>query len=73
VIAPAAAPSRAWIYSTPHADDYTQVSLDWSVARSIWDQNGTHNATIEAVSREGCRLLKANHSTTKCFIVRLRA
>ena len=41
---------------------------DWSVARSIWNKNGPHAANIEAVSREGCRLLKANHSATKCFI-----
>jgi len=44
------------------------VSLDWSVARNIWSKNGLHNATIEAISREGCRLLKKNHSATKCFI-----
>ena len=49
------------------------MSLDWSVARNIWSKNGLHNATIEAISREGCRMLKANHSATKCFIVRLRA
>ena len=66
----------------PSADDFFQmptnqpwglVSLDWSVARNIWNKNGPHNASIEAISREGCRMLKANHSTTKCFIVRLRA
>ena len=39
-----------------------------SVAKSIWGKNGLHNGTIEATSREGCRLIKAVSPQTKCFI-----
>ena len=55
-------------FSMPVEQPWGLVSLDWTVALSIWNKTGLHNATIEAVSREGCRLLKANHSATKCFI-----
>ena len=44
------------------------MSLDWSVAMSIWSKNGLHNATIEATSIEGCRLIRVNSPNTKCFI-----
>jgi hypothetical protein len=39
-----------------------------SVAKTIWGKNGLHNGTIEATSREGCRLIKAVSPQTKCFI-----
>ena len=42
--------------------------LPGSVAKSIWGKNGLHNGTIEATSREGCRLIKAASPQTKCFI-----
>jgi len=63
-------PSAADYFEMPVEKPWGLVSLDWSVARNIWNKNGPHAATIEAVSREGCRMLKANHSATKCFIYR---
>ena len=44
------------------------VSLDWSVARSIWQKNGNAKGTVEATSIEGCRQLKAVSPNTRCFM-----
>lgn len=44
------------------------VSLDWSVARSVWFANGRNHTDCEAVSTEGCRRLKAAGKATRCFI-----
>ena len=44
------------------------VSLDWSVARSVWMRNGRNSTDCEAVSREGCRRLKASGKAARCFI-----
>eukprot|EP00729_Bicosta_minor_P014682 gene14682-21420_t len=44
------------------------VSLDWSVARSIWMKNGRNHTNNEAVSTEGCRRLKAAGKASRCFI-----
>ena len=59
----------------PSSNDYFDpvhpwglISLDWSVARSIWSAPGRANSTCEAVSREGCRRLKASGKATRCFI-----
>jgi hypothetical protein len=38
------------------------------VAKTIWSKNGLHNATIEATSIEGCRLIREVSPETKCFI-----
>ena len=44
------------------------ISLDWSVARSIWFRGNTSNTTCEATSRRGCAMLKAAGLATRCFI-----
>merc|ERR1711865_736223 len=59
----------------PSGDDYFMprhpwglISLDWSVARSIWFANGRNKTNCEAVSVAGCRKLKAAGKAVKCFI-----
>jgi hypothetical protein len=44
------------------------ISLDWTVARSIWFQGNTKNTTCEATSITGCKMLKDAGLTTRCFI-----
>eukprot|EP01052_Picozoa_sp_SAG31_P048234 SAG31_NODE_10002_length_1198_cov_1.023658_1_plen_307_part_01 len=44
------------------------ISLDWSVARSVWFKNGRNKTNCEEVSTEGCRKLKAAGKASKCFI-----
>jgi len=44
------------------------ISLDWSVARSIWFKNGRNNTNCEAVSTEGCKRLKQAGLASRCFI-----
>lgn len=44
------------------------VSLDWQTARSVWGENNSMHATVEATSREGCRRIKASSPGTRCFI-----
>lgn len=50
------------------------ISLDWSVARSIWYGNGSNpkpgrnHTNCEEVSTTGCRKLKAAGLAAKCFI-----
>lgn len=61
-------PSSTGYFQPPAAEPWGLISLDWSVARSIWSKNGLHNGTIEATSREGCRLIKLSSPSTKCFI-----
>ena len=59
----------------PSGDDYFApnhtwglISLDWSVARSIWFKNGRNKTDCEAVSTEGCRRLKTSGHASRCFI-----
>ena len=47
------------------------VSLDWSVAKSVWDKNGPAQGTCEATSVEGCRQIKAASPQTRCFMCAL--
>lgn len=44
------------------------VSLDWSVASSIWNKDGPAKGTAEATLTENCARIKAAHPGTKCFI-----
>jgi hypothetical protein len=44
-----------------------KISLDWSVARSIWFTGNQSNTTCEATSREGCRRLKAAGLAHRCL------
>jgi hypothetical protein len=61
-------PSSSGYFIMPPSQPWGLVSLDWSVAKSIWSKNGLHNGTIEATSREGCRMIKAASPNTKCFL-----
>lgn len=44
------------------------ISLDWSVASSIWFKGNVSNSTGEATSVQGCAMLKAAGLATRCFI-----
>ena len=44
------------------------ISLDWSVAKSVWMANGRNATNCEFISTEGCRRLKAAGKATRCFI-----
>lgn len=59
-------PSSASWFSTNHT--WGLVSLDWTVARDIWDRDGRNRQICEATSREGCRRLKAAGKTRRCFV-----
>jgi len=61
-------PSSTGYFVPPVDEPWGLVSLDWSVAMSIWARNGLHNGTIEATSIKGCELIKANNPRGKCFI-----
>jgi hypothetical protein len=61
-------PSAVGYFEMPAAQPWGLVSLDWSVARSIWQKNGNAKGTVEATSIEGCRQLKAVSPNTKCFM-----
>ncbi len=61
-------PSAAGYFQMPADKPWGLVSLDWSVARSIWQKNGNAKGTVEATSIEGCRQLKAVSPLTKCFL-----
>ena len=61
-------PSSVGYFVMPAEKPWGLVSLDWSVARSIWQKNGNMNGTVEATSTEGCRQLKEVSPNTKCFI-----
>lgn len=61
-------PSSDTFFIPPPDKPWGLVSLDWSVAKSIWSKNGLHNGTIEATSIEGCRRIKSVSPLTKCFI-----
>ena len=61
-------PSSVGYFIPPVDKPWGLVSLDWSVARSIWNKNGSAEGTIEATSIEGCRLIKQASPATKCMI-----
>jgi hypothetical protein len=44
------------------------ISLDWTVADSIWYQGDTQNTSCEATSITGCKMLKEAGLATRCFI-----
>jgi hypothetical protein len=44
------------------------ISLDWSVASSVWFLGNVSNTTCQATSTEGCRALKAAGLAHRCFI-----
>lgn len=59
-------PSSAGYFMPNHT--WGLISLDWSVARSVWFTGNISNTTCEATSVEGCRRLKAAGKATRCFI-----
>jgi hypothetical protein len=61
-------PGGGTYFVPPVNEPWGLISLDWSVAKSVWDKNGLHNGTIEATSRTGCAMIKAVSPMTKCFI-----
>lgn len=44
------------------------ISLDWSVANTIWHHANQNESTVEATLTENCRRIKAAFPLTKCFI-----
>ena len=55
-------------FEPPPGQPWGLVSLDWQVARTVWGENNSMHATVEATSREGCRRIKAASPGTRCFI-----
>ena len=59
-------PSSRGFFSPNHT--WGLISLDWTVARDVWEAEGRGRQTCEAVSAEGCRRLKAAGKAKRCFI-----
>ncbi len=61
-------PGGANYFVPPANQPWGLVSLDWSVAESIWLQPNRMNSTCEATSVEGCRKIVAANPGSRCFI-----
>jgi hypothetical protein len=61
-------PGTLGFFEPLDAEPWGLVSLDWQVARSVWGQNDSMHATVEATSREGCRRIKQSSPSTRCFM-----
>lgn len=61
-------PSAPGYFIPPSDQPWGLISLDWSVAKTIWSKNGLRNGTIEATSITGCEQIKAISPKTRCFI-----
>ena len=59
-------PSSTAFFMPNHT--YGLISLDWTVANSIWFTGNTENTTCEATSITGCKMLKEAGLATRCFI-----
>ena len=45
------------------------ISLDWSIAESIWQKPNRNDSTVEATSITGCQLIKnSSNPKTRCLI-----
>ena len=44
------------------------MSLDWSVANTIWQKKDQNYSSIEATTTEGCRRIKQRSPGTRCFM-----
>jgi len=56
-------------YFVPPKDKpFGLISLDWSVANSIWHKANQNQSTVEATLTENCRQIKAVSPSTRCFI-----
>ena len=61
-------PSSSGFFEPPATEPWGLISLDWSVAESVWKQPNQNTSTNEATSIEGCRRIKAASPGTRCFI-----
>ena len=61
-------PSSTDYFVPPAAQPWGLVSLDWSVASSVWQHANQSESTCEETSIEGCRRIKAVSPGTRCFI-----
>lgn len=61
-------PSNSSYFLPPADKPWGLISLDWSVAKSIWDANGPMKGTIEETTTHNCALIKQTSHNTKCFI-----
>ena len=55
-------------FMPPASQPWGLISLDWSVAESVWRKANQNTSTNEATSTEGCRRIKAASPGTRCFI-----
>lgn len=56
-------------YFVPPVDKpFGLISLDWSVASSIWCKDNQNESTVEATLTENCRRIKAVSPSTRCFM-----
>jgi hypothetical protein len=53
-------PSATGYFTPPASQPWGLISLDWSVAESIWKKPNQNDSTVEATSIEGCRMIKAS-------------
>ena len=61
-------PSSDGYFLPPPNQPWGLISLDWSVASSIWQKPNQSESTCEETSIEGCRRIKALFPDTRCFI-----
>eukprot|EP00759_Apiculatamorpha_spiralis_P014286 PhF_6_TR21008/c0_g1_i1/m.30177 len=59
-------PSSASYFIPTHP--WGLISLDWSVANTIWYKGNVSNTTCEATSTYNCQLLKQKGLAKRCFI-----
>ena len=57
-------------FAFPPSRPFGLVSLDWSVANTIWMAANQSESTIEATLTENCRRIKAVSPHTRCLIYR---
>lgn len=62
-------PSSSGYFVPPVNQPWGFISLDWSVAESIWlNTTDKNSSTCEATSVKGCQLIKQASPGTRCFI-----
>ena len=61
-------PSTTDYFLPPPAQPWGLISLDWSVASSVWQHPNQSQSTCEETSVEGCRRIKKAFPGTRCFI-----
>ena len=61
-------PSTDGYFLPPANEPWGLISLDWSVASSIWQKPNQSDSTCEETSIEGCRRIKVISPNTRCFV-----